>query len=198
MNNYAYGWVIRKAPLGAQGEPVTIIEHGGSINGFNTVITRMPESKNLMVLLNNTGGTKLQDMTQRIAAILFGKPYKAPLRDISETLFTTLMAKDVQTAIKQYRDLKATQQEAYDFSQPQLNGLGYQLLEMKRVKDAIEIFKLNVEMFPQGSRAYDSLGEAYMENGDKQLAIQNYKKSLELNPKNTNAVEKLKKLESAP
>jgi CubicO group peptidase (beta-lactamase class C family) len=198
MNNYAYGWVIRKAPLGAQGEPVTIIEHGGGINGFNTVITRMPESKNLIVLLNNTGGTKLQDMTQRIAAILFGKPYKAPLRDISETLFTTLMAKDVQTAIKQYRDLKATQQEAYDFSQPQLNGLGYQLLEMKRVKDAIEIFKLNVEMFPQGSNAYDSLGEAYMENGDKQLAIQNYKKSLELNPKNTNAVEKLKKLESAP
>jgi hypothetical protein len=46
---------------------------------------------------------------------------------------------------------------------------------MKRVKDAIEIFKLNVEMFRQGFNAYDSLGEAYMENGDKQLAIQNYK-----------------------
>lgn len=198
MSNYAYGWVVRKAPLGAQGEPVTIIEHGGGINGFNTVITRMPESKNLIVLLNNTGGTKLQDMTQRIAAILFGKPYKAPVRDIGETLFTTVMEKDVQTAIKQYRDLKATQQDAYDFSQPQLNGLGYQLLQMKRVKDAIEIFKLNVEMFPQGFNGYDSLGEAYMENGDKQLAIQNYKKSLELNPKNTNAVEKLKKLESAP
>jgi len=66
------------------------------------------------------------------------------------------------------------------------------------VKDAIEIFKLNVEMFPQGFNTYDSLGEAYMVNGDKQLAIQNYKKSLELNPKNTNAVEKLKKLEAAP
>jgi tetratricopeptide (TPR) repeat protein len=69
---------------------------------------------------------------------------------------------------------------------------------MKRVKDAIEILKLNVEMFPGGFNAYDSLGEAYMENGDKQLAIQNYKKSLELNPKNTGAVEKLKKLEAAP
>jgi CubicO group peptidase (beta-lactamase class C family) len=198
LNNYAYGWVVRKAPLGAQGEPVTIIEHGGGINGFNTVITRMPESKDLIVLLNNTGGTKLQDMTQRISAILFGKPYKAPVRDIAETLFTTVTQKDVQAAIKQYRDLKATQQEAYDFSEPQLNGLGYQLLQMKRVKDAIEIFKLNVEMFPKGFNAYDSLGEAYMENGDKQLAIQNYKKSIELNPKNTAAVEKLKKLEAAP
>lgn len=198
LSNYAYGWVVRKAPLGAQDEPVTIIEHGGGINGFNTVISRLPESKNLIVLLNNTGGARLQDMSQRIAAILFGKAYKAPVRDIAETLFNTVMEKDVQAAIKQYRELKATQQDAYDFSPGQLNGLGYQMLQMKRVKDAIEIFKLNVEMFPQGFNAYDSLGEAYMENGDKNLAIQNYKKSLELNPKNTRAVEKLKKLEAAP
>lgn len=198
MSNYAYGWVVRKAPLGAQDEQVTIIEHGGGINGFNTLITRMPESKNLVVLLNNTGGTKLGEMSQKIAGILFGKPYKAPLRDIAETLFNTVTEKDVQTAIRQYRELKATQKDAYDFSEPQLNGLGYQLMQMKRVKDAIEIFKLNVEMFPQGFNTYDSLGEAYMVNGDKQLAIQNYQKSLELNPKNTGAVEKLKKLDAAP
>ena len=198
LANYAYGWIVRKAPLGAQGEPVAIIEHGGGINGFNTIIMRLPESKNLIVLLNNTGGTKLGEMSQKISAILFGKPYKAPLRDIAETLFNTVMEKDVQAAIKQYRELKATQKDAYDFSEPQLNTLGYQLLQMKRVKDAIEILKLNVEMYPQGFNTYDSLGEAYMVNGDKQLAIQNYKKSLELNPKNTGAIDKLKKLEAAP
>ena len=198
LSNYAYGWVIRKAPLGAQDEQVQIIEHGGGINGFNTVITRMPESKNLIVLLNNTGGTKLGEMSQKIAGILFGKPYKAPARDIADALFTTVTEKDVQTAITQYRELKATQKDAYDFSEGQLNGLGYRLMQMKRVKDAIEIFKLNVEMFPQGFNTYDSLGEAYMENGDKTLAIQNYKKSVELNPKNTAAADKLKKLEAAP
>ncbi|MFY9571101.1 MAG: serine hydrolase [Blastocatellia bacterium] len=198
LSNYAYGWVVRKPPLGAHDEPVTIIEHGGGINGFNTLITRMPESKNLIVLLNNTGGTKLGEMSQKIGGVLFGKPYKAPARDIADALFSTVMEKDVQAAIKQYRELKATQKDAYDFSEPQLNGIGYRLLQMKRVKDAIEIFKLNVEMFPQGFNTYDSLGEAYMENGDKSLAIQNYKKSVELNPKNTNGVEKLKKLEAAP
>ena len=41
-------------------------------------------------------------------------------------------------------------------------------MQMKRVKDAIEIFKLNVEMYSQGFNTYDSFGEAYMENGDKQ------------------------------
>ncbi len=198
LSDYAYGWVVRKAPIVAQGEPVAIIQHGGGINGFNTLITRLPESKNLIVLVNNTGGAKLDDMTEKISAILFGKPYKTPMRDIADTLFNTVIEKDVQTAIKQYRELKATQQDAYDFSEPQLNRLGYQLLQMKRAKDAIEIFKLNVEMFPEGFNTYDSLGEAYMVNGDKQLAIQNYKRSLELNPKNTGAVEKLKKLEAAP
>jgi CubicO group peptidase (beta-lactamase class C family) len=198
MNDYAYGWVVRKAPLGAGDEQITIIEHGGGINGFNTILMRMPESKNLIVLLNNTGGTKLGEMSQKIAAILFGKPYKEPLRDIAEALFKTVMEKDVQAAITQYRELKATHKDAYDFTEPQLNGLGYQLMQMKRVKDAIEVFKLNVEMFPQAFNTYDSLGEAYMENGDKSLAIQNYKKSLELNPQNAGAVEKLKKLETAP
>ncbi len=75
MSNYAYGWVVRKAPLGAQGEPIAIIEHGGGINGFNTLISRMPESKNLIALFNTTGGTKLGEMFQKIAGILFGKPY---------------------------------------------------------------------------------------------------------------------------
>src|SRR5205814_2563108 len=144
--------------------------------GFNKSITRMPESMNLIVLLNNTGGTKLGEMSQKIAGILFGKPYKPPVRDIADTLFNTVMEKDVQTAIKHYRDLKATQKDAYDFSERQLNDLGYRLMQMKRMRDAIEIFKLNVEMFPQGFNTYDSLAEAYMENGDKKLAIQNYKK----------------------
>ena len=62
------------------------------------------------------------------------------------------------------------------------------------MKEAIEIFKLNVEAYPKASNTYDSLAEAYMANGDKELAIQNYKKSLELNPKNENAIEALKKL----
>ena len=59
---------------------------------------------------------------------------------------------------------------------------------------AIEIFKLNVEAYPQCWNVYHSLGEAYMRHGEKEFAIQNYEKSLELNPQNTNAAEMLKKL----
>ena len=57
-------------------------------------------------------------------------------------------------------------------------------------------YKLNVESFPQSSNVYDSLGEAYMINGDKDLAIKNYQKSVELDPKNSNGIEALKKLQA--
>ena len=77
-----------------------------------------------------------------------------------------------------------------------MNGVGYQLLGMKKVKKAIEVFKLNVEAFPQSANVYDSLGEAYMMNGDKELAIKNYEKSIELNPQNTGGIETLKKLKA--
>ena len=58
----------------------------------------------------------------------------------------------------------------------------------------IILFQRNVQEFPQSSNAYDSLAEAYMKAGQKDLAIANYEKSLQLDPKNQNAVEMLKKL----
>jgi len=81
-----------------------------------------------------------------------------------------------------------------DIPERSINALGYQLLNQKRLPQAIQIFQLNVELFPQSSNTYDSLAEAYMDNGDKELAIQNYQKSLDLDPKNTNAVDMLKKI----
>ena len=57
---------------------------------------------------------------------------------------------------------------------------------------------MNVKMYPNSSNVYDSLGEAYMDSRQKQLSIENYKKSLEKDPTNNNAKEKLKELESGP
>lgn len=83
----------------------------------------------------------------------------------------------------------------FDFSETELNTLDYQLLGMKRIKDAIEIFKLNVEVFPRASNAYDALGEAFLADGQKDLALSNYKKAVELDPQNANALRIVKQLE---
>jgi tetratricopeptide (TPR) repeat protein len=74
----------------------------------------------------------------------------------------------------------------------------YDLMEKNRLPEATDLFKLNAQVFPDSWNAYDSLGEAYMKAGQKQLAIDNYKKSLELNPANGDAKQKLQVLETAP
>jgi Tfp pilus assembly protein PilF len=60
------------------------------------------------------------------------------------------------------------------------------------------VFKFNVSVNPDSSNAYDSLAEAYMKAGDKERSMENYRKSLEKDPANDNAKEKLKELESRP
>jgi tetratricopeptide (TPR) repeat protein len=79
-------------------------------------------------------------------------------------------------------------------TEAEMNLLGYQVLGTGKTDDAIAVFKLNVEAFPEGFNAYDSLAEAFMAAGKKEDAIKNYAKSLELNPGNLNAVDKLDEL----
>jgi tetratricopeptide (TPR) repeat protein len=61
--------------------------------------------------------------------------------------------------------------------------------------NAILLLQTTIKSFADSWKAYDALGETYVEKGDRQKAIQSYKKSVELNPENTNAIEILKKLE---
>ncbi len=194
LETYAYGWMVRQLPPDQPGGGNTMIAHGGGINGFNTLIERIVEDRHLVVLFNNTGGARLGEMSMGIRHILYGQPYAAPKLSIAETLFKTLAAKDVAAAVAQYNELKAKQAGAYDFREPELNGLGYQLLEAKKYKEAIEIFKLNIAAYPKSSNVYDSLAEAHGRNGEKEAAIRNYAKSLEMNPGNRRAVDQIKKL----
>jgi len=117
-----------------------------------------------------------------------------PRKSIAETLSATIASSGIDAAAKQYHDLKAAEPSTYNFDEGELNSLGYQLIGTKKFKEAISILQLNVEAYPQSSNVYDSLGEAYMDDGVKPLAIANCQKSLELNPKNRGAVVMLQRL----
>ncbi len=108
--------------------------------------------------------------------------------------YEMLMAGKAAEAVEAYRKIKGEKPANNAVQEARLNDLGYALLQESKLSDAIAIFKLNVELYPQSSNTYDSLGEAYMKNGDKALAISNYAKSLELDPKNKNAANMLEKL----
>jgi tetratricopeptide (TPR) repeat protein len=108
--------------------------------------------------------------------------------------FEIFMTGNVDKALDAYREIKKDDPDNAAIAEARINGLGYGFLRAKKLPEAIAYFKLNVELYPKSFNVYDSLAEAYMANGDKELAIANYRKSLELNPGNGNATVMLKKL----
>ena len=113
---------------------------------------------------------------------------------ICDPMTEALASGSAENAIMTFKKLKKEKPEEYDFSEFQVNMLGYQLMNRKMYDEAVEIFKLNVKEHPKSWNVYDSMGEACMNKGLIDQAIESYEKSIKLNPENTNAVEMLKKL----
>jgi predicted alpha/beta superfamily hydrolase/thioredoxin-like negative regulator of GroEL len=101
----------------------------------------------------------------------------------------------IRAGLKKYQAIRSDPKSGLYFEEAEFNALGYRLMGAGKNQEAIEIFRLNVGMNPGSAKAYDTLAEAYMNNGDTRTAVKNYRKSLELNPDNNNAKEMLKKLE---
>jgi CubicO group peptidase (beta-lactamase class C family) len=195
LEHYGYGWDITTLPAAEPGGGQTMIAHEGGINGFNTLEQRLVGDHVLVVLFNNTPGVNLEEIATGIRAVLYGREPAAPKRSLVDTLGDTLVRGGVEAALRQYRQLKASDPNGYDFDARQLNRLGNQLVGHKRLADAIAVFQLNAEEFPKSANVFDSLADAYEQNGSKSLAIENYRKSLELDPKNTHAESRLKELQ---
>jgi polyisoprenoid-binding protein YceI len=115
-------------------------------------------------------------------------------KSIGALVYETTQKQGLDAALKQYKEAKQNQADAFQFGPGQLNVVGYKLLQHGKIKEALEFFKLNVESYPDKASVYDSLGDAYLANGDKEQAIKNFKKSLEIDSANTSAIESLRSL----
>jgi len=115
---------------------------------------------------------------------------------VSLVMLETIKNSGVDDGIKQYNELKSTGEEDYIFSEEDLNYVGHRLLSNEQTDDAIKVFALNVQEYPDSWNVYDSMGEAYMIQGNKKLAKKNYKKSIKLNPENENGKTMLKKVKT--
>ena len=183
-SSYGYGFGVGKEDVGRDGDSLLVIGHGGGINGFNTLITRIADDKNTVILLNNTGGADLNTMTRAITNILYENPYDLPKRSAAMELLEVITTEGIDAGLERYKELSIS--DVYDVNEREMNNVGYQLLGSGSMNEAIEVFKLNVEAFPESGNVYDSLGEAYLAAGNKELAIKHYSKSVEVDPKNEN------------
>jgi glyoxylase-like metal-dependent hydrolase (beta-lactamase superfamily II) len=116
------------------------------------------------------------------------------MQSAAALLLETLTESGTEAFEKKLQAMRAEKDTGAYFDEAELNQLGYRLISQNKIDEAITVFKTNVELYPESFNVYDSLGEAYMIKGEKDLAIEFYQKSLEVDPTNTNAVEKLKTL----
>ena len=119
---------------------------------------------------------------------------EAPKIPIAATLYQAIQDKGISQAVSLYLWLKKDKSAEYNFREDQLNTLGYKLLADGKIKEAVAIFELNVTAYPDSFNVYDSLGEAYLADDQKEKAVESYEKSLALNPKNENAAAMIKKI----
>lgn len=191
-SHYAYGWGVGYSKIGTSTDSIYAIGHGGGINGFNTNISRTTSNNSLIVLLNNTGGAPLNDMTKAIRAIMHGKAYDMPKKSVAEAVLAVIEDKGIAAGISHYYSIKDS--DSYSLGEREMNAIGYQLMGSDKIEEANKVFQLIIEEFPASANAYDSFGESLMKLGKNELAIKNYRKSVALNPNNQNGIDFLKKL----
>lgn len=197
-NGYGFGFWISQWENPTTKKPLTFIEHGGANAGFVTEILRSVDDKNTIILLSNTNEAKLNFIKYRIRSVLYERPYDLPEKSVKNIVAEVLKEEGIEAAKSKYLELKKEQLDLYgerefiyEFSQ-----LGYSLFLSGHMAEAIEIYKMNAESFPNSAKVFDDLGEAYMFNGNKELAIKYYSKSLELDNSNLRIKSMLTKLKN--
>lgn len=171
--------------------------HDGADEGFQALLMMNARTgKGLAIMANSDRGIAAARFVIQAVASEYQWTYK-PAID-SSTLFLVAQLKGTAAALNCYSQWKRAAATDTQINEQTLNALGYFLLQDSQTLDAIAVFQRNVQEYPQSSNVYDSLGEAYMNAGQKDLAIANYEKSLQLNPNNQNGAEMLKKLRGNP
>lgn len=183
-----FNWTLSKT---ADSKPR--LRTSGGTFGFSSYIEMYPDLDYGIVLLANRPGetqNQLQELANTALEEIWGKPpVLAALEGALQSGGYRNVGRTVAEVRRKHPELHLT--EGY------VNQWGYRLLADKP-EWALGLFQYNAEQWPKSWNAFDSLAEAYEKLGDAVRALDNYKRSLELDPSNKNAVEHLRKLEQAP
>jgi len=103
---------------------------------------------------------------------------------------------DVRSACRAIFNDQQRYRQQYPDLERMINHIGYQYIRLQEINAAVEIFRLNVKLFPESWNVYDSYGEALYKKGQRKAAINSYRKALQINPYSKSSRSMLNKLES--
>jgi CubicO group peptidase (beta-lactamase class C family) len=170
-----------------------VIHHGGSDPGFHSEITLVPE-EDAVVVVANSNTAAIGNITDAVLDLLMGAELELPKPPITIPIGSTLAAEGAEAAIEQYHRLQVTQPDLYDARPSHFLDATWGAIEVHRAEAVMPLLKLWVTLQPDASQAYEMLGWAYMVQGEKEVAADNLRQALVLDPENEEAGKLLQQL----
>lgn len=172
----------------------TAIPLAGGFNGANTVHVEMLADDRSIVVFANMDEPVAEKIAMGILDIIYGKLPEKPMLPAKLNVYKLYKEKGIEYIKQNFEDVTSNWFDG-DPKDLILNNLGYDLLFDDSLDEALEIFKLNTELFPNIGNCWDSYGEALLKNGRKEEALKAYKKALEIDPNLPSAKKAVKEIE---
>jgi CubicO group peptidase (beta-lactamase class C family) len=171
-----------------------VINHAGSDPGFGSDFVMIPEEDAAVVVVANSNTAPLGSIIEAALNVLLGVEPQMPKPPITVLIGSTLAAEGPQAALEQYQRLLVTQPDRYDAHPSRFLDAAWGAIEVHRAEAVMPLLKLWVMLQPDASEAYEMLGWAYRVEGEKELAADNLRRALALDPENEHAGQLLQQL----
>lgn len=182
-NNYGYGFSLNTF------NDTEVFGHNGGAHGVSAELDVYKDKGYTVVTLSNRGALDgWVDVRSFIRKTLAGATNETDMYLNSKELVSLFETKGFDAAYAKSKKLKGKLSERY------IMDAASKYREAKNHDKAIDLLKIVVSVFPESFFGFSILADTYLDNGNKELAIENYKNSLKLEPKNTWAIEKLEML----
>jgi CubicO group peptidase (beta-lactamase class C family) len=198
--NFGLGWEIEIDSAFGK-----IVYHGGNATGLSCILMRNISKHQTIIVFDNIHNNNSHQIALDVLKIINGTEIVSPRKSIAKIYGHEILEKGAVIARDDLLSFKKDSLHYY-LSEDEMNLLGYAFLggpnnpnpyhfpETPKYAEAIETFKLNMELFPDSWNVYDSYGEALLAVGRKEEAINMYQKSVTLNPENEGGKKILKTL----
>lgn len=166
----------------------------GGMNGLNALVISLLKDDMHIIVLANMDEPVAEKIGMGILHLMKGRTPEAARLPAVLNAWRTYQDHGIDHLRENFEEVTANFHPA-DPRDLILNNLGYNLLFSGRDRDAVAIFRLNTELFPEVANVWDSYGEALRKQGQNRESLAAYRKALQLDPQMETARKAVEELE---
>lgn len=169
--------------------------HAGGGTGFTSELIMYPDQMISAVFLTNIRDRNLDNPAKSFITIFLDKNYEYPKKSLADRLLNIFFDASYDSMLTKFEQLKKDSSFIYKIDDDETKLLGYDLIETGNYIDAIYFFKYLISQKPNHTNFYIGLADAYYKDGNKGMALRNFRTAVSLEPQNKYALEMIKKIE---